>query len=261
MLVAGSIPEVNDGEPPEGNVMMSRLARFALVIGLGLQLPSAASAGEPLSFGILNVAPYGIERSDHSTGGSNHDIAELIAAKVGLTFSYRLEPLARLISDLKAGKLDLMIMLPTEELKSFALAELMPNNTVILPAPGLSFPQYEALKGKSIARLRGGFYDQRFAVDDDVHKYDVDSYVLGLRMTKAGRVDGMIGPDFGLYYQIKADGMKRDEFGPPLVLNTRMLILHGSSTITPDLAAKLKAAVEELRRSGAMVETARQYVE
>ena len=192
--------------------------------------------------------------------GSNHDIAELIAAKVGLTFNYRLEPLARLMSDMKLGKLDLMIMIPGDEMKPYALAEIMPNNTVVLSKANGSLAQYADLKGKTVAVLRGAIYDQRFAADDEIKKYEVDSYVLGLRMTKAGRVDGMIGPDFGLYNQVMLDGMKRDEFGPPLVLNTRMLTLLGSKSITPELAATLKAAVEELRRSGGLTAAADKYV-
>ncbi|HTO63776.1 MAG TPA: transporter substrate-binding domain-containing protein [Bradyrhizobium sp.] len=239
---------------------MWRLLGSALAIGLALARPGAAAAGEPVSIGILNVAPYGIGRPDGSVSGSNHDIAEIIAAKVGLTFNYRLEPLARLISDLKAGKLDLLIMLSTVELKSYAIADLMPNSSIVLPAPGLSFSAYEALKGRTIARLRGAIYDERMAGDDGIQKYDVDSYVLGLRMTKAGRVDGMVGPDFGLYYQVKSDGLKRDQFGPPLVLNTRMLVLHGSRTISSELAVRLKGAVDELRASGAIVAAAEPYV-
>ena len=239
---------------------MWRSTHFALAIGLALAFPGAATAGEPLSFGILNVAPYGIAGPDASVSGSNHDIAEAIAAKVGLSFSYRLEPLARLISDLKVGKLDLLIMVANDELKSYALADVMPNNNVVLPGPGGSFAQYDALKGKTIARLRGATYDERFAGDDSIQKYDVDSYVLGLRMTKAGRVDGMVGPDFGLYYQVKSDGLKRDQFGPPLVLNSRMLVLHASRTITPELAAQLKMAVDELRGNGTIAAAVEPYV-
>jgi ABC-type amino acid transport substrate-binding protein len=80
-------------------------------------------------------------------------------------------------------------------------------------------------------------------------------------MTKGGRVDGMIGPGFALYYQIVLEGMKRGDFGTPLVLNTRMLSLFGSKSIPPELAAKLKAAVEELRSSGAITAIAAKYGE
>jgi ABC-type amino acid transport substrate-binding protein len=233
---------------------------LALAIGLALQLSRPSCAAEPLSFGVLTAPPYGFEREDKSVSGSNHDIAELIAAKAGLTFTYRLEPLARLISDLQAGRLDLVIMFPGEQTKQFAIAEIMPNNTVVLPKLGNSYLQYADLKGKTIAGLRGAVYDQRFASDGDVVKYDVDSYAMGLRMTRGGRVDGMIGPDFGLYYQMGLDGTKREEFGPPLVLNTRMLCLLGSRTITPEVAARLKAAVEDLRSSGAIAAAAAKYV-
>lgn len=239
--------------------MTSRLAYIAVALSLALQV-SPVSAAEPLSFGVLSAPPYGLALEDKTVSGSNHDIAELIAAKIGLTFTYRLEPLPRLVSDLKAGKLDLMIMFPTEETKPFALAEIMPNNTVVLPTLGTSIPQYADLKGKTIGGLRGAVYDQQFAADGDVKKYDVESYHMGLQMTKSGRVDGVIGPDFGLYYQLRLEGMKRTEFGPPLVLNTRMLYLLGSKTITPELAAKLKAAVEELRKSGAIAAAANIYV-
>jgi len=219
-----------------------------------------AAAADPLSFGILTAPPYGLERADKTVSGSNHDIAELIAAKVGLTFNYRLEPLARLMGDIKVSNLDLMIMIPGEEMKPFAVAEIMPNNTVVFTKAGSSIAQYADLKGKTVAVLRGAVYDQRFAADDGIKKYEVDSYAIGLRMTKGGRVDGMIGPDFGLNYQIALEGMKRDEFGTPIILNTRMLALLGSKSITPELAAKLKAAVEELSSSGAIAAAAAKYV-
>ena len=241
--------------------MRSRLEYLVVAIGLVARLSYPAAAAEPLSFGVLAAPPYGIERADKTVSGSNHDIAELIGAKVGLTFNYRLEPLARLISDIKVGKLDLMIMIPGEELKPFALAAILPNNSVVLTKAGNSIAQYADLKGKTFAVLRGAVYDQRFASDDDIKKYEVDSYAIGLRMTKGGRVDGMIGPDFGLYYQIMLEGMKRDEFGTPLILNTRMHTLLGSTSITPELSARLKAAVEELLSSGAIAAAAAKYVD
>jgi ABC-type amino acid transport substrate-binding protein len=241
--------------------MPSRLGYLIAAIGLAVRLSHPASAAEPLSFGVLAAPPYGLERADKTVSGSNHDIAELIAAKVGLTFDYRLEPLARLISDLKISKLDLMIMIPNDETKQqFGLAEIMPSNTVVVTKAGSSIAQYADLKGKTVAVLRGANYDQRFASDDEIKKYEVDSYAIGLRMTKGGRVDGMIGPDLGLYYQIMLEGMKRDEFGTPLVLNTRTLTLLGSKSLTPELAEKIKAAVEELRESGAIGTAVTKYV-
>jgi ABC-type amino acid transport substrate-binding protein len=239
--------------------MASRSACFALAIGLALLLPGPLTAAEPLSFGLL-TAPNGPEREDKPASGSSHDIAELIAAKLGLSFSYRPGPRSRLISDLKAGRLDLIMIFPTEETKAFALAEIMTNNIVVLPKLGSSFPQYADLKGKTIAGLRGAVYDEHFTADDDIEKYDVDSYSIGLRMTKGGRVDGMMGPDLALYSQIKLEGMKRDEFGPPLALNARTLFLHGAKTIAPELAGRLKAAADDLRNSGAITAATDKYV-
>lgn len=239
--------------------MTLRLSLLAVTALLGLHV-GASWAAEPLSFGVLSAPPYGLEREDKSVSGSNHDIAELIAAKAGLTFTYRLEPLPRLVSDLKAGKLDLMIMFPTAETSDFAIAEIMPNNTVVLPKLGDSFLTYADLKGKTIGGLRGAVYDRQVTADEDVRKYDVESYRMGLQMTQRGRLDGMIGPDFGLYYQMTLDGLKRDEFGPPLVLNTRMLFLLGSKKLTPELMARLKSATEELRGGGLIDATANKYL-
>jgi hypothetical protein len=55
-------------------------------------------------------------------------------------------------------------------------------------------------------------------------------------------------------------GMKRDEFGPPLVLNTRLLVLLASKAVPPELVARLKAATDELRASGAIDAAANKYV-
>src|SRR3954454_5422444 len=234
---------------------------ICLVAATLLALPRPSSAAEPLSFGLLTAPPYGFELDDTSVSGSNHDIARLIAEKAGLTFTYRLEPLPRLVNDLKAGKLDLMIMFPTAETRPFAITEIMPNSTVILPPSGNTFPQFADLKGKTIGGLRGAVYDQQFAAETEIRKYDVESYRMGLQMTMSGRIDGMIGPDFGLYYQMKHEGMKRDQFGPPMILNTRMLCLLGSPSLTAELATKLRTAVEHLRNSGAISAVAARYLE
>jgi ABC-type amino acid transport substrate-binding protein len=242
--------------------MPPRLGYLVVAIGLVMRLSYPAAAAESLSFGVLAAPPYGLERPDKTVSGSNHDIAELIAAKAGLTFNYRLEPLARLLSDMKVSNLDLLIMIPGDDARQqFAIADIMPSNTVVLPVAGRSIAQYADLKGKTIAVLRGAVYDQRFGSDDDIKKYEVDSYAIGLRMTKGGRIDGMIGPDLGLYYQIMLEGMKRDEFGTPLILNTRMLSLLGSKSMAPELVAKLKAVVKELRESGAIAAAAAKYVD
>jgi ABC-type amino acid transport substrate-binding protein len=241
--------------------MPSRLGYLIVAIGLVARLSQPACAAETLSFGVLAVPPYGLERADKTVSGFNRDVAELIAAKVGLAFDYRLEPLARLVNDIKVGRLDLMIMIARDELKQFSLAEIMPNDSVVLTKAGSSIAQYADLKGRTVAVLRSAVYDQRFASDDDIKKYEVDSYTIGLRMTKGGRVDGMIGPDFGLYYQIMLDGMKRDEFGTPLILSTRSLSLLGSKSLTPEFTARLKAAVEELRTSGAIAAAAAKYAD
>jgi ABC-type amino acid transport substrate-binding protein len=247
-------------EIADWTIMMSRSGHFVIAIGFALLLSSPAAA-EPLSFGVLTAPPYGLEGADKSVGGFYHDIAELIAAKAHLTFTYRLEPLPRLVSDLKAGALDLMIMFPGADMEQFALTEVVRNSIIVLPRKGAVFSQFADLKGATIATLRAGVYDQNFSNDEAIKKYNVDSYAVGLRMTKGGRVDGMIGPDLGLYYQARLEGMQRDEFAAPLVLNTRTGFLLGSKTITPELGAKLKAAVEELRDSGAIAAAEAKYVD
>ena len=239
---------------------MVAIIRFVASIGFFVLLTIAARAADTFTFGVLTAPPYGFESEDKSVTGSNHDIGELIAAKAGLKFKYHLEPLARLVSDMKAGKLDLMIMFPTDETKRYAIAEVIPNNNIVLPAPGHAYPHFEDLKGTTIAGLRRAVYDQKFAADEDIGKFDVDSYVMGLRMTKSGRVDGMIGPDFGLYFQMRQLRMMRQDFGPPLVLNTRMLHLLASDKLPSELVTKLKAVVEELRNSGAITAAAERYV-
>ena len=46
-----------------------------------------------------------------------------------------------------------------------------------------------------------------------------------------------------------------------MVLNTRMLYLLGSNSITPEFATRLRAAVEDLRNSGAISAAAAKYLE
>jgi ABC-type amino acid transport substrate-binding protein len=235
-----------------------RLAAFAFAIALFL--PPCARAAQTLSFGVVTAPPYGMQHRDKSVGGCNRDMAELIARRAGLEFAYRLEPLPRLVSDLKLGRLDLMIMLSSQETRKYAVAEILPTRTVIIPALGQTLRDYGDLKGKTFAGLRGAIYDQRFAEDGEIGKYHVDSYITGLRMTAAGRVDGMIGPDFGLLYQMKTEGWGSGQFGPPLVLEETMVALLAAPTLERDVIARLKTATEDLRASGALAEAAEKYL-
>jgi ABC-type amino acid transport substrate-binding protein len=235
-----------------------RLTAFAFAIALSLA--PCVRASETLSFGVVTAPPYGMERKDKSVGGCNRDMAELIAGRAGLKFAYRLEPLPRLISDLKLGKLDLMIMLSSQETRKYTVADILPARTLVLPALGQTLRDYGDLKGKTFAGLRGAIYNQRIAEDDQIGKYYVDSYLTGLRMTAGGRIDGVIGADLGLLYQMKTEGLESDMFGPPLVLEENTVALFGTPKLERALVARLKTATEDLRDSGALAAAAEKYL-
>jgi ABC-type amino acid transport substrate-binding protein len=131
-----------------------------------------------------------------------------------------------------------------------APAELLVN--VVLMLDKGNYTKLGDRHGKTIAMVRGANYDDAFMADAAIKKYEVEDYVMGVKMAHAARVDGVVGPQIALYYQMKMLGIKREEFAPPLVLNARMSTFFiAKQKADPALVAQLKKGIDAFRDSGA----------
>ena len=234
---------------------MLRIRLFSCIVlaMTGLLATAAPSRAEqPLHFGIIQAEPFGMTR-DGVQGGIVHDLAQAISQAAGIPFTYTLLPLPRLLDALGSGTVDATILLPAEKTLQItdALAEVVPVVNIVLPKAGLPLARYEDLQGRTIGILRGGNYDDRFAADPGIRKHEIPSYASGVSMVKEGRIDGMIGPEIGLYYDLKKAGVSRSDFSPHYVVNTRPLVLLvGKAMTDPATRARLKEASEAINRSG-----------
>lgn len=205
---------------------------------------------ENLKVVIPELPPFGyVDADSKKPSGLYTELTELVAAKAGVPVTLTVAPLPRAYAGLEDGTYDVLALLATPKAAELSekAAKLVTFDNVVIGGKGTSFANLDALKGKSIANLRGMTYDPRFNGDTDIKKVESNSYEMNINLLTAGRVDGMAGPKPGLLWQMKKMGLKAEDVGAPLVLNTTSVYLHYSNkTKSAEIFAKLGAAAAAL---------------
>ncbi|NQZ80311.1 MAG: transporter substrate-binding domain-containing protein [Colwellia sp.] len=171
----------------------------------------------------IGVSPYGITSSSNSSG-IYYDLAEMLANDIDIDVEHYIYPYARIIHELKSGQTDITIMFKYQELEEFVtyIAPLPPIKNVVIGLKMNSFTSIDALKGKSIAYLRGAKFSQAIDNDPSIKKHYTQNFKKAAEMLVAGRVDAMIGPYEALLKAAKEVGFSNKNLGKPLVVSERI---------------------------------------
>ncbi len=243
---------------------MHRVLR-CMVLALALLIPAPrAQANETLIFGLPQEPPWTFENTDGSLSGLSYEVGEALSRSSGLSFTYERYPFIRSRVALEDGSIDLAMLFPTEATRQKVLivAPLAVLSIILLPNVNGSYRTLSDFEGKTVAVQRGTEYDERLTGNAAIGKDLVTSFASGLRMAHAGRVAGVAGSDVALYYTMKTLGLKRQNFGPPLILTQRAIpLLLGMKRATPDLVARLKAAADSLRNAGIFDDIVAKYTD
>jgi polar amino acid transport system substrate-binding protein len=240
----------------------SALRRLHALCLLACLLATLAAAGAELRIDTIAVAPFGYMGKDGKPTGMMVEIGNLIAAEAGFSSRNQLVPYARTVVDLEYGKVDLVLRFNNAELPRVAhqLGTVVTMHTVLLARAGTPMRALEDLRGKTVGELRGGHFDLGFARDAAIIKYPLGDYQHMLQMLMVGRLDAAIGSDAGLFHAAKALGIAPSALSAPLVLSSQPFVLHVSrKTATPETMAALSAALERLKRSGAVDAVVQRY--
>lgn len=233
--------------------MLRTITFYSVVLAL-LTFSAPAVHAEPLKVVVLEAPPLGFLDANKKPTGLYVEMVELVAAKAGVPITVTVTPLPRALDGTEDGTYDVLALVEMPKADAIAekIAKLIGFDEVVIGGKGVTFANYEALKGKSFANLRGMNYDARFTADPDIKKVDANSYEMDVNMVVAGRVDGMAGPNLFLQSQIKKMGMKPEDFGSPFLLGVKWVYLYYSNkTKNGDIAQKLSAAADALREEKA----------
>jgi polar amino acid transport system substrate-binding protein len=228
---------------------VSRILAILPVLFALIASTASPARADTLKVVIPELPPFGFMDADKKPSGLYTELTELVAGKAGIPITLSILPLPRAYAGLEDGSFDVLTLLATPKTDELAekIVKLLTFDNVVIGAKGTSFAGLEALKGKTIANLRGMTYDARFNGDEAIRKIESNSYEMNINLLKAGRVDGMVGPQPGLVWQMKKMGLQPTDFGTPLVLNTASVYLHYSKKkANADVAAKLAAAAAAL---------------
>lgn len=227
--------------------MFRKIALLSMVCAL-IGGGATSVRAENLKVVIPELAPWGYIDADKKPAGLYVELTEMVAKKAGVPITLTITPLPRGYAGLEDGTFDVLTLMVTPKTSEIAekVAKLIPFDNVVIGAKGTNFANLAALKGKTVANLRGMTYDVRLNDDPDIKKTETNSYEMNINLVTAGRADGMVGPQPGLLWHMKKMGAQA-EFGTPLVLNTTWVYLHYSNkTKSADIAAKLSAAAAAL---------------
>jgi polar amino acid transport system substrate-binding protein len=233
-------------------------AACALACGLLTQCCAAAQ----LSIDTIAIEPFGYLGADGKPTGMMYDIGKRIAEEAGFTSVIRLAPYARTVVDLEHGIADVVLRFGNDDLPrvAYQVATVLSMRTIIVTRHPAQLRTLDDLHGKTVGMLRGGRFDQRFSADLAIIKHEVSNYQQMLRMLMAGRIDGAIGSDAGLYSAARSLGIEPAALSAPLVLSTQEFMLHVSrKTGTAATISALQAALERLKRSGEIMQIVERY--
>jgi len=195
-----------------------------LVLLLFLGISSSAFSLDPLKIEIRTIGfpPYGI-LNDRVASGIYYDLANKLAAAVGLDASNTVAPYTRIRSGLKSGRADLSIMFKYSELNDYVVyvAPLPTLKTVVVGLKGSSFDSIQSLENKRIAYLRGGSFSEQIDNNPNIQKYRTTNFLQGVKMLLGGRVDAIIGPMEPILAAAAKSNLSNDLFGTPFVVAER----------------------------------------
>ncbi len=242
---------------------MKKLFLISATVLCLMGLTVSVSVAEHLRIVTIQMAPFGFFTNDKKSTGMLYDIGNRIAEEAGFSYKNKIVPFARMIKNLKNGGADFGIFFVSEANSKVAkkVAPVMPLENIVVGLKGTEIKSLKDLHGKKVARVRNAKYDESFAADSAILKYNTNNYQDSVRILFKKRVDAMIGPKTGLFFAAKKLGYSEDSFCDPLILNTKDAWLQYSRAASDEKKiAALKAAAEKLLKDNTIQSLVDKYL-
>lgn len=227
---------------------------------LAVLLFATIAVASNLNIATIDLPPYGYVKNGAPTG-LTFELGNAIAREAGLIPMNRIARLHRGVAEVGDGRADLIIMFPTPTIEAVALnlGQVLDMETVVIGRPGTKLCSPDDLHGKTVASVRDAKYDNRISGDSEITLYACKSYLHGLKLMLAKRVDAIIGPKLGLYHTIKTNDLPRQEIGEPLVLSVAHATVFLSRKAPAHYAHRLHEAIKRLKANGTIDKLVRKY--
>ncbi|WP_157680594.1 ABC transporter substrate-binding protein [Bacteriovorax sp. Seq25_V] len=194
--------------------------------------------------GLFDVAPFSYINGKGELDGVTFKFLKKLETESGLKFNFTILPYARLVDNLKDGNVDMGMFYPSSKNSGdfIKLSETLGNDNIIVLRSDISAKALSDLKGKIIARIRGGKYYDEFDNDDEIRKVDSVNYAQSATLFLARRVDGFIIPRVALRYLIHTNNYRKEDFSHSIFVNHKKNFLHIRNGLSEELKKKLEIA-------------------
>lgn len=170
---------------------------------------------ESITVVVNHAPPYRIvdrTKDEIRFSGFYIDIANEMAKRANINLKYSEAPFKRALAMMENGSVDLMLgpnRTPAREQNMLYLDEELPREKKVfyLKPNSRDIEQYEHLRYRTVAVLRGAVYFDRFDKDRTHSKVEIGNYESGLKMVILNRVDTVIIPELLGDYLIRKLGL------------------------------------------------------
>ncbi|SMC28984.1 ABC-type amino acid transport substrate-binding protein [Andreprevotia lacus DSM 23236] len=178
--------------------------------------------------------------------GYGPDFFAALGQETGLEFETRVQPAARVLAELRQGQQ--LGLLPEVDATLQRIAPVLDIDLMILPAAGVHAGKIADFSGLRVGRVRGGCV--ALLQLPEVNVYDVNTPDQGMRMLRAGRLDGFCSNSTVLGWQLKKSALRWRDFPPAVAIGKQNLWLMAGPDVQPAMLARLRAGVEVMVRKG-----------
>ena len=175
---------------------------LAFLVTLGLFVPAGVAAA-PAGTRTLVVGseqdypPFAIGKTDATADGFTVELWKAVAAEQGLAYTLRVQPFGELLTDFKAGSVDVLINLAqSDERRQFAdfsVTHVEVRGAVFVRKGSTPIAAEAELAGRAIIVIRSDLaHDYAVAKGWQAQLVLVDNAEQGLRLLASGRHDAML---------------------------------------------------------------------
>ncbi|MCP2009251.1 ABC-type amino acid transport substrate-binding protein [Duganella sp. HSC-15S17] len=235
---------------------MRRRPATRCALWLALACALAAPSAPALTVGVIDSAPLAYRDAHGAAAGLHVDILTELAARTGIPIDIHIEPKARLLAELKVGKLDGAIFFASPQVELVALDAGVTDEArlVALGRRGTHLESYDdLLRAGTILHMADTTLGATLDADRRIRKHQVNTYEQMARMFVQQRADVIAGNMMVLLYQLRKTG--GEQLVEPSAILFRKVDNHlfiSKKSPHQDQTALLAQALQEMARSGAI---------
>ena len=202
----------------------------ALALGILMVYQYAYADDKKAVIAVPIISQLVKQKTNGQWGGALIDVLKKVESKADIPFEMRVVPFKRAVMMTKNGNSDFGVFMESPKRNQMAMPVLKLGDAVyvLLTLKENKITSLDQLKGKSLARIRGGTEIKSLKAIPDIKYHLFNQHEDGIRLLKNGRVDVLLTADFRVLEAIERLNLSYDEIAPPLPVEARELWLYWS---------------------------------